>query len=116
MKSSKGQALVEFVLILPVMLMMIFCVVDFARVFTLKSELENITGDVVDFYQNGKTYEEIKVIMQEKISDNYDINITTNGDFATVTLSKTINPITPGLTYISKEVFDVSVKRVIRNE
>jgi Flp pilus assembly protein TadG len=116
MKSNKGQALVEFILILPVMLMMIFCVVDFTRVFTLKTELENVTSDVVEFYQNGKTYEEIKNVMKDKINDNYNIDISTNGEYATVTLSKTIEPITPGLSLINEDVFDVSVKRVIRNE
>lgn len=116
MKSNKGQALVEFIMILPVMLMIIFCVIDFARVFTLKTELENISSDVVDFYQNGKSYDEIKIIMKENITEDYDFDIKTNGEYATVTLAKVIEPITPGLSLINEDVFNVNVKRVIRNE
>ena len=41
MKSNKGQALVEFVIILPITLILIFCVIDFGRIISLKSDLES---------------------------------------------------------------------------
>ena len=63
--NKKGQALVEFVIILPIMILLIFCVVDFGRVISVKSELENVTSDAVMLYQNGKMPDEINSILQE---------------------------------------------------
>lgn len=42
MKSEKGQALVEFALVLPVILLLLFSMIDFGRVLYAKSELTGI--------------------------------------------------------------------------
>lgn len=116
MMNKKGQALVEFVIILPISLLLIFCVVDFGRVISLKSDLENKASDVVTFYQNGNTPEEIKNLVNSKDGNDLKLDIVTNGEYVTINLSKKIKPITPGLSYIKQDVFNVSVSRVIRNE
>lgn len=114
--NKKGQALVEFVIILPITLLLIFCVVDFGRVISLKTDLENKASDVVTFYQNGNTKEEIEGLINTKDDSSIKLKITTSGDYATINISKKIKPITPGLSYIKDDVFNVSVIRVIRNE
>lgn len=114
--NKKGQALVEFIIILPISLLLIFCVVDFGRVISLKSDLENKTSDVVTFYQNGNTPEEIEGLINNENKDKIKLEIKTNGKYVTINLSKKIKPITPGLSYIKQDVFNVSVSRVIRNE
>ncbi len=116
MKSNKGQALVEFAIILPITLILIFTIIDFGRIITLKNDLQSVTSDVVTFYQNGKEEAEIKNIINENRKDKLDIIITVKGEYATVSVSKKIKPITPGLSYISDSIFNVSVSRVIRNE
>lgn len=113
MKSNKGQALVEFVIILPITLILIFCVIDFGRVISVKSDLESKTQDIVSFYENGKTLEDINMVMNIK---SFKVNIKENGDYTTITTTKKIKPITPGLSYILEKVFNVEVSRVIRNE
>lgn len=113
MKSNKGQALVEFVIILPITLILIFCIIDFGRVISLKSDLESKTDDVVTLYESGKSLEEINTIID--VSD-VKIGIEENGDYVTITVNKKIKPITPGLSYIAQKVFNVEVTRVIRNE
>ena len=113
MKSNKGQALVEFIIILPVTLILIFCVVDFGRIISTKGELEDKTQDIVTFYENGKTLEEINLIMDNK---DIKIDLKNNGDYVTFTINKKIKPITPGLSYILDNVFNVEVTRVIKNE
>ena len=113
MKNQKGQALVEFVIILPVTLMLIFCVIDFGRVISLKSDLEGKTSDITTLYESGKTLEEINMVMDNK---DVKVNINEAGDYTTITVSKKIEPITPGLSYIISDVFDVNVSRVVRNE
>lgn len=113
--NKKGQALVEFIIILPVMILLIFCVVDFGKVISVKSELENITSDAVLLYQNGKLPDEINSLLT-KNDDNLKISYEIKGDYITITSSKKIKPITPGLSYIPVDVFDVSASRVIKNE
>ena len=113
MKSNKGQALVEFIIILPITLILIFCVVDFGRIISTKGELEDKTQDIVTFYENGKTLEEINLIMDNK---DIKIDLKNNGDYVTFTINKKIKPITPGLSYILDEAFNVEVTRVIKNE
>lgn len=114
MKSKKGQALVEFVIILPITLLLIFCVVDFSRVITLKNSLENKVSDVVMLYQDGNTYDEIKSLVDKK--NDLEIEFLNNENYVTINVSKKIKPITPFLTYIKEDVFNVSVSRVIKNE
>ena len=116
MKSKKGQALVEFVIILPVLLMLIFCVVDFGRIISLKNELENLSSDAVLLYENGKGEDEIKDIFKENNKQDINISILVKEDYTTIKLSSKIKPITPGLTLIKEEIFDVETSRVIRNE
>lgn len=113
MKSNKGQALVEFIIILPITLILIFCVVDFGRIISTKGELEDKTQDIVTFYENGKTLEEINLIMDNK---DIKIDLKNNGDYLTLIVTKKLKPITPGLSYILDKAFNVEVTRVIKNE
>ena len=113
MKSNKGQALVEFIIILPITLILIFCVVDFGRIISTKGELEDKTQDIVTFYESGKTLEEINLIMDNK---DIKIDLKNNGDYLTLIVTKKLKPITPGLSYILDKVFNVEVTRVIKNE
>ncbi len=115
MKKENGQALVEFVIILPIALLLIFCVVDFGRVISLKNDLEGVASNVVTLYENGSTLEEINSIVNKDDND-IKLGVTTNDNYVTVNVSKQIEPITPGLSYIRKDVFNVSTSRVIRND
>lgn len=116
MKSNKGQALVEFVMILPIFLLLIFTIVDFGRVIISKSELEDTTSDVISFYYGGKTEDEINYLINKENSDDVEIKISNRDDYVVINTKKTIKPITPGLTKILKKVFDIEVTRVIYNE
>ena len=58
--NRKGQALVEFVLILPIFIMILFSIVDFGMIFNKKNELENISVDVVNMLNKDIPLEEIK--------------------------------------------------------
>ena len=54
--NNKGQALVEFVLILPVFLFLLLSIYDFGMMFNFKNELENDSSDIITLYNNGKIY------------------------------------------------------------
>src|SRR5574344_12742 len=103
--NSKGQALVEFVIILPITLLLIFTIIDFGRVIALKSELQNVASDAVTMYQNGKTDAEIKNFVETNETEkNLNFDISKSDKYATIKVSKTITSMTPGLTKIAKNV------------
>ena len=52
MKNNKGQALVEFIIILPVIILLIMCIVDFGNIISNKYKLENDLDTVVKLYEN----------------------------------------------------------------
>ena len=65
--NRKGQALVEFVLILPVFILILFAIVDFGTILSKKNELENDSIDIVLLINNGTNIDEIK----NKLSNKY---------------------------------------------
>ena len=114
--NKKGQALVEFVIILPVMIILIFSVIDFGRVVSLNSELENVTTDCVNLFESGKTKDEILSIVNSNRKNKVNLYVLQNDEYTTITVSYELKPITPGLNYLSKKIFNVSSSRVIKNE
>lgn len=115
MKSKKGQALVEFIIILPVSLILFFCIADIARVIMTKNELEGITDDAITLYESGKTIDEVRNIISKDDKDVI-VDIYYENDYTSLNVNKKIKPITPGFSYVLKDVFDVKTKRVIKNE
>ena len=106
--NNKGQALIEFVLILPVFLFILFAVIDFGMIFSSKSKLENDSADIIDLYKNGTSIDEIKKIY----SDN-EINISMDGEYYRFNISTSVNIITPGFNRIFGDPYLVKVERVV---
>lgn len=114
MRNKKGQALVEFVIILPVMLLLIFSIIDFGIVIYEKNNLENVISDAVTLYENGKMPDEIKNTIKQ--DDDLDISIENKDDCIVMKVEKKIEPITPGLNYLKDKVFNIKSSRVIKND
>lgn len=113
MKNRKGQALVEFILILPVFLIILFAVVDFGRFWYTKNHLENVSTDVVLMLKNGENL--------EKVSSEYsDILVTKNAsedNYYKIKLVQEIELFTPFLDKILGDPCKVTVERMIpKNE
>ena len=111
MKEKNGQALVEFVLILPIFLIILFTIVDISRVIMLKNNLESLSNDAVSYYENNKNNEEIKSLINSGETKDVNIDIELVGDYVTINLNKKISPITPGLSYLVQDLFSVKTKR-----
>ena len=108
--NRKGQALVEFVLILPIFLLILFAVVDFGMILSNKNELENISVDIVSMIKNNDNLEDIKVLYPE-------INIDVNSDnkYTMIKIYKDIDVMTPGLNIVLGDPYEVVVERTIPN-
>ncbi len=108
--NRKGQALVEFVLILPIFIMILFAIVDFGMILNKKNELENISVDIINLLNNNNKIEEI-----QKEYPKVDIKLTNEEKYTIVEISTKVNIITPGLNRVLDNPYIVKVERKIPN-
>jgi len=106
--NNKGQALVEFVLILPIFIFLLLVIIDFGIIFNEKNNLENVSLDIINLYNNGTSLEDIK-----KLYLKNKIVIMDEVDYYKINISKDINLITPGLSRIFGEPYTIDVERNI---
>lgn len=112
MKNNKGQALIEFVIILPILLLLILGAIDFGNILYKKYTLENDLDYITSLVRNNKTIEIDYYNKQNHITSNIEqIESKT-----TITVSKNISVITPGLNKILGKNYKIEAKRVILNE
>ncbi len=109
--NKKGQALVEFVLILPVFILLIFIFSDIVRIALAKNYLENSLDDVVILYRNN---EEDKI---NNFLNNDSYNITyskvVGEEYVTIKLETKVKMVTPGMKRIISNPYKVVVERRI---
>ncbi|MDD2377564.1 MAG: pilus assembly protein [Bacilli bacterium] len=110
--NKKGQALVEFILVLPVFVMFLLSILDFSNVIYKKYHLENDLDYVVELYRQDKITEISNYTSSKHITFDYEIN----GEKTVITLSKKVDIVTPGANLIFDNPYIVNVDRVIYNE
>lgn len=112
--NKKGQALVEFIIILPIMIFVLLAIVDFGIMSYNKNRLENMIDDVSKMYKNNETTEEINKFIKDNDKDiTYQIN--NKEKYITIKLSKKYKSITPGIDKMFK-ISNIDVEREIYNE
>lgn len=116
MKNNKGQALVEFVIILPIFIFMLLAMIDIGKMIYFKNELESDLSFVVDLYKNKKSYQDISSELAK--NDEEVVLEIKNENNKTVTfyLKKPMVIVTPGLSSIFGDPYEIEVKRVISYE
>jgi uncharacterized protein (UPF0333 family) len=109
--NNKGQALVEFVLILPVFLMILFVIVDFGTILNNKSMLENDSAEIIEMYKNGDSINDIS-----KIYSTVKITSSSYKDkYTKIVIEKNVKLITPGMNRILDNPYPIKIERVISN-
>lgn len=114
-KNHRGQALIEFVILLPIFIFMLFAVIDFGKILYTKNNLESKMDDVITLYEKEKNLEEIKERMDFS-RDKITIEKIEEGEYAHFILKKDVEIITPGLNLIFGSPYLAKVKRVIYDE
>lgn len=109
--NNKGQALVEFVLILPIFIIILFTIIDFGTIINTKNTLENDSIDIVELIKKGEDIEKIKSLYK-----NINITITIDNNYKRILLEEPVKIITPGLNRILSNPYMVKIERVIYNE
>jgi len=112
---KKGQALVEFVIILPVFLMLVLGVIDIGKILYSKIIMEEKMSDIINYYENDKAIDDIKNIL-ELNSEDYNLTIKTDNEYIDFSLSKKIDIITPGLNFVFDNPYHLTINRSIVNE
>lgn len=108
--NRKGQALVEFILILPIFIVILFAIVDFGTILNKKSELENTSSDIVNMLKNNSSINDIK-----NIYSKLDISLEKDEKYTKILITEDINIMTPGLNLVLGNPYEVKVERVIPN-
>ncbi len=114
-KKNSGQALVEFVIILPIFISMILACIDLGKILYFKNGLESKMDDVITSYATIKNNNEItkKLKLNE---DRISLNIKKDSEYIEFQLEKELDIITPGLNLIFSNPYQIIAKRVIYNE
>lgn len=115
MKNKRGQALVEFVIILPVIIFIIMGLVDTIVVFTHKNNAESKMADVIELYKNSESDENItKFIQKDLKSASFKSN--KDAKYSYLEITDNYEFITPGLSTILGNPYKIITERVILNE
>ncbi len=107
--------MVEFAIILPIFVFILFACIDFGKIFYLKTNLESRMDDIITAYKEKRKIEEIThdfELEKEKIN----LTITPDTSYIEFKLQKETTLITPGLNLLLKNPYQAEAKRVIYNE
>lgn len=91
---NKGQALVEFVLILPVILVIIMYIIDASKILLYKTNIENDMNIIVSLYDNK---EELNKYI---LNNNINIKYENDNNLTVITIEKDTKYTMPTLSKI----------------
>ena len=112
MRNDKGQALVEFILIVPILALFIVGMFDIGNIIYKKYQLENHLDYIVDLYEEGKNVDIESYLHKEKIS----VDIAIDGIYTVITISKNISFVTPGASKLFGTTYSIKAERTIISE
>ena len=120
MNNRKAQALIEFVLILPILIMILFSIIDFGNIFVTNSSLENKLDDAYEVLKSSTDITtlqtDVESVVNTNASDDIEVSISfENNGYVKITLTDEVKTITPGLNLILGYPYKVKVERVIKH-
>lgn len=107
MRNNKGQALVEFIIVLPLLLLIIMSIIDFGNIITKKYSLQNELDLVSDMYLDHK---DVKSYVKSK---NINMSLKKEDDITTIKLDKNISIISPILNIVFDKNYLIEVEKSI---
>ena len=112
MKNKKGQALVEFIILLPVIVYVFMGFVDLILIASYKSNIDSKMDDVITLYKDNREYE-INDYLNKDL-ENVTYKVAFDEKYTYIEVNMDYNFITPGLNNILKD-FNIKSERVIVN-
>lgn len=126
MLNNRGQSLVMFILLLPIMIMIMLMVIDIGKMILLRNELDNINYLVIDYgldnLDNDDIINKLNDIVYKNKSSIYKVSVKVEDkkinvileDGVNLTLLKNINIFRVKSSYIG--YFDLDKKIIERNK
>lgn len=114
MMNKKGQALVEFIIILPILIFILFAIIDYGMISYNRNRLEGILSDVGKMYINNESQDEIDSFIKSNDKD-IEMKLSYEEKYVKIILSKKYNYITPGLNKIFNSNM-ISIERKMYSE
>ena len=111
--NKRGQALVEFIIILPIFLILVLGVVDIGKILYNQTMLEGVMNDVISMYEDGIATEQI---LEDLDLKDAKLTIEEMDDILEFHLVKEIDIVTPGLNLIFDNPYELLVSRSISYE
>jgi len=124
-KNSKGQAVVEFAMILPILMLMLLGVVEFGRFYNASLMVNNASREGARSASFGGTTLEVEQRVDSVATslDTSRITVTispagtkSRGDMVTVTVNYDIDPLTPMIGIITGGTLHLKAETVMRVE
>lgn len=125
-KREKGQALVEFVLVLPILLILLLGIVEFGQIYFSYILTQSASRDAARYGSVGATDAEIYQVVYDKTTalkqENLSVTITpepsqrTRGEQLSVEVNYDVVLISPIWKDILPNPFPISVETVMRIE
>lgn len=113
MKNNKGQALVEFIIVLPIFLLLIISVIDFGNIIFKKYSLENDLDTITDMYSKGDYINIDSYVSKRNIKISYEEEM----EFININLSKNVKVASPMLNLVLGKTYEITTsKSVYKNE
>ena len=109
MKNNKGQALVEFIMVLPILLLLIMCIIDLGNIFIKKYSIENDMNVIYDMYRANNDSEINNYVKEKELEISYE----KDGEFVIINLSKTTKINAPILNNIVGHDYKIEVSKTI---
>lgn len=112
MRNNKGQALIEFVILIPVFMMLILGMLDLGNIMYHKYQLSNDLDYISDLYIENKEND----ISDYANKQDIKYQIKKNNNKVEIIVSDSIKINTPGLNVILGNYYNISVERMLYNE
>lgn len=107
MKNNKGQALIEFILILPIILLILLYIIEFGRISLKKYELESNLDLIVTLYNENKKEE----INNYANNNNIEVIYKNTNNLTTIEIKKNIKSNLPLINNILGN--NINAKRTV---
>lgn len=106
--NNKGQALVEFVIIMPIFLFIVLAIFDVGNIISKKYALENDLDTVTLMYENNSN--DVSSFVSSK---NVKVKYEEYGNYNKITLSKQVKIVTPIVSKALGNSYEISASRTV---
>ncbi len=109
MRNERGQALIEFLMIVPILFLIIMAVFDFGNILYHRYELENHVDFIANLYEDDKQEELASYLSKH----NLTMEVNRETDYQVIYVKRKVSITTPGLGKILGDPYSISTSKTL---